>query len=66
MPEEEDRPASPAAIKLLMESGTPQVGPARFDGVRASVFGALFPVRRDRYDVVAPKTRAPDPEHGIR
>ena len=66
MPEEEDQTASPAAIKLLMESGTPQVGPARFDGVRASVFGALGAARQAGFRVVAPKTRTPDPEHGIR
>src|SRR5689334_6988704 len=39
---EEDRPASPAAAKSLMERGTPQVGPARFDGVSPQFFGALF------------------------
>src|SRR5690242_13550215 len=37
----EDRPASPAATELLVERGTPQVGPARFDGVSPQFFGAL-------------------------
>src|SRR5690349_15428619 len=36
------RAASPAAAELLMERGTPQVGPARFDGVSPQFFGALF------------------------
>ena len=53
-------------FESFMERGTPQVGPARFDGVRASVFGALSIVRRCRSRGVAPKTRTPDPEHGIR
>ena len=40
-----------------MKSGTPQVGPARFDGVRSCVFGALFSAWRQRARVVAPKKR---------
>jgi len=36
----EDVPASPAATNSLTKRGTPQVRPARFDGVSPQFFGA--------------------------